>query len=57
MPVNELYSESGVLPFSFNTINKLIWFVENKPEIVEKELHLAFHAFNILISVIRRDGK
>ncbi|HQJ21016.1 MAG TPA: L-fuculokinase [Bacteroidales bacterium] len=32
----ELYSEAGVLPFNFNTINKLIWFVENKPALVEK---------------------
>jgi L-fuculokinase len=36
LPVNDLYRESGVLPFTFNTINKLIWFVEQKPEIVEK---------------------
>jgi L-fuculokinase len=36
LPVNDLYKESGVLPFTFNTINKLIWFVENKPEIVDK---------------------
>jgi L-fuculokinase len=36
IPLNELYRESGVLPFTFNTINKLIWFAENKPEIVEK---------------------
>jgi len=28
MPVGDLYSECGVLPFTFNTINKLIWFVE-----------------------------
>lgn len=32
----ELYSESGVLPFTFNTINKLVWFLEHKPEIAEK---------------------
>lgn len=36
LPVYDLYKESGVLPFTFNTINKLIWFVEHKPEIVEK---------------------
>ena len=36
LPLNELYAESGVLPFSFNTINKLIWFIDHKPEIVEK---------------------
>jgi L-fuculokinase len=42
LPVSELYSESGVLPFSFNTINKLIWFVEQKPEIVEKSSSFLF---------------
>jgi L-fuculokinase len=36
MSVNDLYSESGVLAFSFNTINKLIWFAEHKPELIEK---------------------
>ncbi len=34
--VNDLYAESGVLPFNFNTISKLIWFVEQKPDLVEK---------------------
>jgi L-fuculokinase len=36
LPLHDLYSETGVLPFSFNTINKLIWFTEQKPEIIEK---------------------
>ena len=36
VPLNDLYSETGVLPFNFNTINKLIWLVEQKPELVEK---------------------
>jgi L-fuculokinase len=36
IPLNELYSEAGVLPFNFNTINKLIWLVENRPELVER---------------------
>jgi L-fuculokinase len=36
LPLNELYAEAGVLPFNFNTINKLIWLFERKPEIVEK---------------------
>ena len=36
LPLNELYKESGVLPFSFNTINKIIWFAEQKPELIEK---------------------
>ena len=34
IPQDILYGESGVLPFSFNTIYKLIWFLENRPEII-----------------------
>jgi len=40
--LSELYSECGVLPFTFNTINKLIWLVEQKPEIVEKSHRFLF---------------
>jgi L-fuculokinase len=36
IPLDKLYAEAGVLPFNFNTINKLIWLAENKPELVEK---------------------
>jgi L-fuculokinase len=36
IPLNDLYSEAGVLPFNFNTINKLIWLFEQKPKLVEK---------------------
>jgi L-fuculokinase len=42
LPLNELYRESGVLPFSFNTINKLIWFAEQKPELIEKSTAFLF---------------
>jgi L-fuculokinase len=42
LSINELYGESGVLPFSFNTINKLIWLIEQKPEIVEKSSSFLF---------------
>lgn len=42
LPVKELYAESGVLPFTFNTINKLIWFIEQKPELVEKSSRFLF---------------
>ena len=42
LPLNKLYSECGVLPFTFNTINKLIWFVEQKTEIVEKSYRFLF---------------
>ncbi len=36
IPVEQLYSEAGVLPFNFNTINKLIWFRENMPDLINK---------------------
>lgn len=36
IPLRELYAEAGVLPFNFNTINKLIWFMENRPDLVEE---------------------
>jgi len=44
--LDDLYSESGVLPFTFNTINKLIWFSEQKPELVEKS-----HLFLMMPSI------
>jgi len=37
-----LYKECGVLPFTFNTINKLIWFIEKKPELVKKSHRFLF---------------
>lgn len=40
--INDLYKECGVLPYTFNTINKLIWFTEQKPEIVEKSYRFLF---------------
>jgi L-fuculokinase len=36
LPVTELYNECGVQPFTFNTINKLVWLAENKPALVDK---------------------
>jgi L-fuculokinase len=33
IPLEELYQLNGINAYSFNTINKLIWFSENKPEI------------------------
>ena len=42
LPLDNLYNECGVLPFNFNTINKLIWFVEQKPKIVEKSYRFLF---------------
>ena len=46
MPIEKLYNECGVLPFTFNTINKLIWFSEQKPELVEKS-----HIFLMMPSI------
>jgi len=42
IPLTDLYGECGVLPFTFNTINKLIWFREQKPEIIEKSYRFLF---------------
>ncbi len=42
IPLEELYGENGVLPFHFNTINKLIWFKENRPEIIDKAYRFVF---------------
>jgi L-fuculokinase len=42
IPPGDLYWESGVLPFNFNTINKLIWFTEQKPDLVEKSFRFLF---------------
>lgn len=42
IPLTDLYEENGVLPFNFNTINKLIWFAENRPDILEKSYRFLF---------------
>jgi L-fuculokinase len=42
IPLSDLYKENGVLPFNFNTINKLIWFIENRPDIIEKSYRFLF---------------
>jgi len=36
MAAEKLYAINGVNKNSFNTINKLIWFKENRPELLEK---------------------
>lgn len=40
--LEKLYQISGVNSFSFNTINKLIWFKENKPEILDEMDYFVF---------------
>lgn len=42
IPLKDLYGEAGVLPFNFNTINKLIWFKENRPDLLEKSGRFLF---------------
>jgi L-fuculokinase len=42
IPVGDLYEECGVLPFNFNTINKLIWFIEQKPDLIGKSNRFLF---------------
>jgi L-fuculokinase len=36
VPLKDLYQTSGVYPYAFNTINKMIWFKENRPDIIEQ---------------------
>lgn len=42
IPLADLYEICGVFPYAFNTINKMIWFKENKPEIVDKAHRFLF---------------
>ena len=42
MPLEELYRISGVYPYAFNTINKMIWFKENKPEVIQQAHRFLF---------------
>ena len=42
IPLTDLYALNGLNKFSFNTINKLIWFKENHPEILDKADFFAF---------------
>ncbi|UCH14756.1 MAG: L-fuculokinase [Bacteroidales bacterium] len=46
MPLQDIFSITGLQPYSFNTINKLIWFKENKPEILE-----SMHKFLFIPSI------
>ncbi len=40
--VEQLYQISGVYPYAFNTINKMIWFKENRPDVVDQASHFLF---------------
>ncbi len=40
--LKDLYRITGLQPYNFNTINKLIWLKENKPDIVEKMDYFLF---------------
>lgn len=40
--LDDLYKISAVYPYAFNTINKMVWFKENKPEIVGKAHRFLF---------------
>ncbi|MGQ1786052.1 MULTISPECIES: L-fuculokinase [unclassified Saccharicrinis] len=42
LPLEEVYKVSGVYPYAFNTINKMIWFKENRPEIIEQSHRFLF---------------
>jgi L-fuculokinase len=37
-----LYQNTGLQPYHFNTINKLIWFRENRPDVLESMDYFAF---------------
>ncbi len=39
---DKLYSINGVHKFNFNTINKLIWYKENRPDVLEEMDNYAF---------------
>ncbi|MCF8361406.1 MAG: L-fuculokinase [Prolixibacteraceae bacterium] len=42
IPLEYLYQVSGVFPYPFNTISKMIWFKENKPEVISKAKQFLF---------------
>lgn len=52
MRVEDLYKITGVYPFHFNTILKLIWLAENKHDIVEKSSRFLFmpSIFSLLLT-------
>lgn len=42
IPLHRLFRINGVQPFGFNTINKMIWFKENDPAVLEEMEHFLF---------------
>ena len=48
IPLAELYSINGLQPFSFNTINKLIWLRENRREVLDRAHRFLFFPSLIL---------
>ncbi len=42
IPLKDLYGISGVYPYAFNTINKMIWFKENQPKVLKNAHRFLF---------------
>ncbi len=42
IPLQEVYRISGVFPYAFNTINKMIWFKENRADVIDKAYRFLF---------------
>ncbi len=42
IPLDELYSQTGVYPYGFNTINKLIWFKKHRPDVLAEAADFLF---------------
>lgn len=40
--MEELYGTSGIYPYNFNTINKFIWYKENRPDVLEQASYFLF---------------
>ena len=42
IPLEQLYKISGVYPYAFNTINKMIWFKEHRQEVIRQAHRFLF---------------
>lgn len=59
LPLKAIYKISGVYPYAFNTINKMIWFKENRPDIIEQAHRFLFIPsllINKLSGVLQNDA-